>query len=453
MERERLKNTLARYWDALTGREARLREMYHAFFSGTGAEAFALESKKTNRTVMGGALLALVLVIVLWVSEAAAGRQATPGVDLTRPSPYESARTVDLELEAVYKGETVSGSAGVRIRPRELGKAEAEAEILRIAHSLPAAILAANTSLDSVNSDLHLPSSDTATGADISWKSGNARIVSDEGKVNLIGTTPEEPVTLIARIRLGESSDDIAILLRMGAPAGGPEEVRAALERRIEEEVQSVSDSIDGDEAVLPEVTNDGVQLSWRPRGQAGHLPELLICIGVVFLVFWYRYRAARKKIDEARDEMERDFPDFIAKLGLLLGAGLVITSAIGRITDDYLETKDLRGERRLYEELSSLRERMRAGNTPLVREITDLARRSELREIARFASVLADNIDKGNALAEKLRQESELLWDGRKKRAEKLGHIAETKLVFPMVLQILCVIVVTVMPAAFEMS
>jgi hypothetical protein len=427
--------------------------MYRSFFSGGGADAFAEKSKRMNRQIMGGALLSLLLVAVLWTSEAVAGQGRPLSVDLTRPSPYASLRLVDMDVAASYEGEEVSGSAGIRIQPRELGKVEAETEILRIERGLPAQILAANPSLDLVNSDLDLPKSDPATGADIAWKSSEERIVSNEGKVNLIGTQPGQAVTLSARIRLDESSDDIAILLRLGSAAGGAEDVRAALMRRMEEEVRLVSESRDGEEVVLPAVTEDGVLLTWQPRGKAGHLLELLLCLGVVFAAYWYRYRAARKQIDTAREEMERDFPDFIAKLSLLLGAGLVITSAIERITDDYLTSKNIRGERRFYEELSALRERMRAGNTPLVREITDLARRSGLREIARFASVLADNIDKGNALAEKLRQESELLWDSRKKRAEKLGHIAETKLVFPMVLQILCVIVITVMPAAFEMS
>jgi hypothetical protein len=357
-----------------------------------------------------------------------------------------------LDIEASYEGEAVSSSAGIRVRPRELGKTEAEAEIQRIAHSLPSRILAGNVSLNSVNQDLDLPATDPATGADIFWTSSREQIVSSDGRVNLIGTTPGEAVTLSARIRLYGSSDEVTILLRVGTPLGGPEEVRAALERRLAETVAAVSGSLDGEEAVLPEVTEDGVRFTWRPHGRSGHLPELLICAGIVFACFHYRYRAAQRQIAAAREEMERDFPDFIAKLSLLLGAGLVITSAIGRITEDYLAAKNIRGERRLYEELVALRERMRAGNTPLVREITDLARRSGLREIARFASVLSDNIDKGNALADKLRQESELLWDSRKKRAEKLGHIAETKLIFPMVLQILCVIVITVMPAAFEM-
>ena len=97
--------------------------------------------------------------------------------------------------------------------------------------------------------------------------------------------------------------------------------------------------------------------------------------------------------------------------------------------------------------------ERMSAAGTPLVYEFSELARRSGLRELMRFSTTLADNIDKGSAFADKLRVENELLWESRKKRAEKEGRVAETKLIFPMALQIMAIIAITVMPAAFEMG
>jgi Flp pilus assembly protein TadB len=105
-----------------------------------------------------------------------------------------------------------------------------------------------------------------------------------------------------------------------------------------------------------------------------------------------------------------------------------------------------------LYEELAGVRERMRASGTPLTAEFAEMAKKSGLKEILRFSSVLADNIDKGSVLAEKLDTERDLLWETRKKDAEKRGRIAETKLVFPMALQLFAVIVVTVAPTALEM-
>jgi hypothetical protein len=80
------------------------------------------------------------------------------------------------------------------------------------------------------------------------------------------------------------------------------------------------------------------------------------------------------------------------------------------------------------------------------------MAARSGVREVMRFAAIVNDNVDKGSALAEKLKTEGELLWSLRRRNAEEAGRIAETKLIMPMTLTLLVLIAITVAPAALEM-
>ena len=98
------------------------------------------------------------------------------------------------------------------------------------------------------------------------------------------------------------------------------------------------------------------------------------------------------------------------------------------------------------------MEDRLQAAGTGLAVEFADVAARSGQREVMRFSAILSDNIDKGTSLSDKLVRESEMLWALRKKSAEEAGRIAETKLTFPMALQLLVVILVTVTPAAMEM-
>jgi hypothetical protein len=317
---------------------------------------------------------------------------------------------------------------------------------------LPGIILGENPSLGGVTEDLALPRTDDETGAELSWRSSDPHVISNEGAVNLVGIEDGTALALTAYIRLASAYDTfhIGVVTGTGMQANG---TPAALEERLAEAVEEASNTRDGESMSLPEETPDGVRLIWsEPENDNGFM-IVFVCVVIALFCFTQRYRAAARQIDKARGEMERDFPDFVQKLGLLLGAGLVITSAISRITEDYLKTRDIYGKKRLYEEIAVVYERMRAAGTPLVYEFSDLARRSGLRELMRFQTTLADNIDKGSTLVSKLRAESELLWDSRKKRAEKEGRIAETRMLFPMVLQILAVIAITVMPAAFEMS
>jgi hypothetical protein len=436
--------------DILTGSAARLRELYRAAFSEAEAERLVSETKKQNRITALLISAVFVLSAVFCIAGAAGGED--PVLDLSRPGAGGSPRTVEADVSAEYGGYTSRQRAALRILPREPSEAEAEELLRALEVRLPSLIIGGNASLSAVTADLTLPASDAETGADLSWSSSDARVISNDGTVNLVGVEQGTVVTLTAHIGLEEAQDTFYIAVKTGA--GIPEDrIDTALTERLDEAVKDASSSRDGASASLPSVTEDGVKLSWSAPERGGGLSAVFGCALIAFFCFSRRYSAAARNIEKARAEMERDFPDFIQKLGLLLGAGLVITSAIARITDDYIKTRGIYGSRRLYDELAAAQERTRAAGTSLVYEFSELARRSGLRELMRFSATLSDNIDKGSALADKLRVESELLWESRKKRAEKEGRLAETKLIFPMVLQIFVVIAITVMPAAFEMN
>jgi len=436
--------------DRLTGRAARMRELYRAAFPEIEAERLVRETKKRNRIVALLVLFVMIITIFSCIPETH-GREAS-GLDLARPEAGETPKTIETEIIAEYGGYTASQRAQIRILPREPSEEEALALLQELEQRLPGMILGENVSLGNVRHNLVLPAVDTETGAELSWNSSDTRIISKDGTVNLVGAEAGAVVTLTVHISLATAKDTFYIAVTTGAdiPEGS---VAAALKDRMSEAAREASVRRDGEAASLPEVTIDGVRLTWAPPERNNGAPAVFGCVLIAFFCFSLRYRSVSKNIEKARAEMERDFPDFIQKLGLLLGAGLVITSAIARITEDYTKTRDIYGKRRLYEELSAVQERMHGAGTSLVFEFTELARRSGLRELMRFSSTLSDNIDKGSTLADKLRAESELLWESRKKRAEKEGRIAETKLIFPMALQILAVIAITVMPAAFEMG
>ena len=437
-------------FDKLTGSEIRLREIYRSAFTEAEAEDMVRKTKKQNRLI--ALLVLLVILAIIFSFVPAASGPGEREWDLERPGASDPPKTIEAEVSAEYGGYTARQKASVRILPREPSPEEAALLIEELEQRLPALIAGENLSLSSVTKDLVLPHYDKDTGAELSWRSSDPRVISNEGKVNLIGIRSGTPVALTAYIRLASAYDSFHIGVTTGSSV--PEDrAEGALRERINEAVSQASNARDGDVALLPEETADGVKLVWAPPENENGTAVIFAGGMIVFFFFTQRYKGAIRNVERARQEMERDYPDFVQKLGLLLGAGLVITSAISRITEDYLDTRVNYGHRRLYEEIAAAQERMHAAGTPLVYEFSELARRSGLRELMRFSSVLSDNIDKGSTLADKLRAENELLWESRKKRAEKEGRVAETKLIFPMVLQILVVIAITVMPAAFEMS
>jgi Flp pilus assembly protein TadB len=238
----------------------------------------------------------------------------------------------------------------------------------------------------------------------------------------------------------------------MGSP-GADYDYKRSLENSLTNVVDDISESEEGDEISLPDSTASGIRLSWKEPGSYSLLALLAILIVIGFAAYRSRYSIVDKAVERWREGVCRDFPGFLNKLLLLLNAGLVITSAITKIADDYSAHFNEGEERYFYEELCGIRDRMRASNSTLTVEFADMATRSGQREVMRFSTILADNIDKGNALAEKLAQESQTLWRARKKIAEEKGRLAETKLTFPMVLQLLVIILITVTPAVMSMQ
>jgi len=427
-----------------------MMEMYRSAFSEPEAERLARETKKKNRSLAIVVLLILLIIAMSGIEDP--GGNKTAALDLLRPAAGESPKTIEADISAEYDGYISRQRAQLRILPREITQEEAEECIRILEKKLPDMILGENASLSDIRKDIILPASDPETGAELNWSSSDTRIISREGRVNLVGADAGAVVTLTAHISLESVKDTFHIAVMAGSEIA-EESVDAALKDRVAEAVKEASGAREGIVASLPAMTDDGVRLIWTTPARSNGLPAVFGGALIAIFLFSQRYRTVSKNIEKARAEMERDFPDFMQKLGLLLGAGLVITSAMSRIAEDYISTRDIYGRRRLYEELAAAQERINGSGTSLVCEFSELARRSGLRELMRFSSTLADNIDKGSTLLDKLRAESELLWEGRKKRAEKEGRIAETKLIFPMALQILAVIVITVMPAAFEMG
>lgn len=443
-------NGLTAMEDRLTGSEASLNEIFRTAFTEAETEQMICKIKKQNRVI--AIMILLITTAVIYSFTAGTSKEYEANLDLARPAAGDPQKTIEVDVSAEYDGYTARQRAAIRILPKEPSYEEAVTMINELEKKLPGMILGNNPSLDFVTSDLHFPFSDADTGAELSWRSSEPRIISNAGKVNLVGIDTGTAVAVTVYIKLASAYDTFHI----GIATGGiiPEEnANSALKERVAEAVKDASSGREGDSVLLPDETQDGVKLIWSRPEETYGIAVFFICGVIAFFCFSQRFKPAAKIIEKARSEMERDYPDFVQKLGLLLGAGLVITSAISRITEDYLTTRDIYGKRRLYEELAAARDRMRASGTTLAYEFSELARRSGLRELMRFSSTLSDNIDKGSRLSDKLRVENELLWESRKKRAEKEGRIAETKLIFPMVLQILAVIAITVMPAAFEMG
>lgn len=156
----------------------------------------------------------------------------------------------------------------------------------------------------------------------------------------------------------------------------------------------------------------------------------------------YLRKRMLKKQKQAERQNVTEELPDFTNRLVLLLNAGLVLTSAAAKITDE--EERDCY----FYRELKNINERVMNVNSSFVTEFREFAKRSGVRELLRLSNIITDNINKGADLISKLEQESAFMWHMSKKQVEERGRIAESKLTFPMALMLIALVMITAAPA-----
>jgi tight adherence protein C len=144
---------------------------------------------------------------------------------------------------------------------------------------------------------------------------------------------------------------------------------------------------------------------------------------------------------------IQLEFPDFINKLTLLLNAGLTMSKAWEKISEDCNKEGDLYTEiRRTVLEIKSGKNESEA--------YSEFAKRVKTPEISRLMSTIVQNTKRGgNQLVLSLRIQSNECWEMRKNAIKRLGEEASTKLLFPMMIMFFAIIIIVVTPAIISMQ
>ena len=98
--------------------------------------------------------------------------------------------------------------------------------------------------------------------------------------------------------------------------------------------------------------------------------------------------------------------------------------------------------------EAAEIGRRVRNMNSNMIDEWKDLAARMESSDMLRFCTILADNMNTGSGLVEKLEAESRTLREMRRKEMRKKIHMTDSKMMLPMMIMLFSLILITVSPA-----
>lgn len=402
---------------------------------------------------MGIAVLLLLVMVFL-----AFGREAETMNSLPRPELGQSSKKFDLHATLIWNGEEYRYPITLRVQPEQVQKSEKEQLLAGIQERIKAPFLDGNPAMDQISAPLKLLRQDPKTGVSIRWNSSKEEIVDSQGNVWTLGLTQRTPVTLTASVTVGEEEHhwefDLLVL-----PPTSPDLIKRNVTKQQEQELEHLLQQVvkglegnsSGDSLILPATLPGDVTLQWNKPTSS---PVVLLLIPLLVWIW-----SAQRKREHSRKRQRRkqglltDYYDLLDQLVLLLNAGLVVQSALTKITQDYEIHRGTGRTRLLYEELSELQQRIRFTKTSLESELQQLGKNTELLELNRFAAILSDHLHRGSSLVEKLEAEQRLLWFQRKKVAEERGKLADTKLVIPMMLQLLAVILISIAPVLMELD
>ena len=158
--------------------------------------------------------------------------------------------------------------------------------------------------------------------------------------------------------------------------------------------------------------------------------------------------RRLEDQIAERQRSIKLEFPDFLSKFILLLGANMTVQEAWSTASQvEEISTP-------LYRELDVVNHQMSDLGMPVADALTGFATRCRDADISRFVTSVNQNIKYGGGEPANMpMQQSDDAWKSRKQEALRLGEQASSKLTFPMLLMFLAILLLVMAPALMTIS
>ena len=415
-------------------------------------------SAHKRKTLHQYLVIFLVLIVSVLFTVAGGLSEGEEVFYLDRPKSEKGSVLVPMTAHLTYKGFETDQNVLVKVKSRQKSRTEKEKQLKQFANQLKTIILGENEDLLHISKPLNLIEKDQKTGIVIDWETDRPDVINEKGQLDLIHADGRITVNLSAMLKLDEITEKRSIVVKT-VVSPHREDIEQSLSFKLKETIREVADDTFSQQTALPDQIGDEISVRWKREKKGGTGLITGIAVFILFLLYLKRYDGLEKELKRDTESILSDLPDFANKLVLLLNAGMVVSSALIKIADDYeknyllIDRGDTNTIRKIfYEELNEIKNKVYQSNASMMRELVDFAQRSGIRELIRLTFIISDNWNKGSTLAEKLEAESGFLWISRKKRAEEKGHLAETKLTFPLVVSLMILIIVTIAPAMMVM-
>jgi tight adherence protein C len=382
-----------------------------------------------------------------------------PNETIERPSYGEGDKETQLQAE-LQSGEAKTVEQ-FRVPLKEMSPVtEDEKAIAKALDNLTDDFIkGSNKNLMNICEKLILPRNDEKLGnmgIKIVWESGNTELVKSDGTV----IQPQygagsRKVILQAILSKGVSTNKKKFVLKVlqsETPQNDLQKVLAA-KNEIQEQIdEGRIIKNDSSKITLPNklINLNDLKINWfLPKAKKDNTVTIFLIFGLSILII-IAYAAdsdLNKKIRKRRNKLQLDFPDFLNRLSLLVNAGMTVSRAWIKISED----ANKKGP--LYDEIALTVSEIKSGKSEII-AYEDFALRCKVPEITKLVSIIEQNLKKGSKeLVSILKFQASDCWQMRKNVAKRLGEEASTKMLLPLMLMFAAIILIVATPAIMAMQ
>ena len=359
---------------------------------------------------------------------------------ISRAQADGNARSVDLSVSLGEQEENVT----VTVSPRRYDAREREELLQEVKDYIDRTVSADNRDLSHVDQPLFFAESYPGSPVRIEWMPEDYSLIGSDGS---LGDFEKEilpaqtSVTAVIRYDTFEEEYQLPVTIighRMPGQEALHREIDAALARADE-------DSREEGALRLPERIA-GMDADWQYQ-KSMRLPVLLLLLaGTAVLLLQRQENKLEKEMKKREEELEREYPVFVHRMVLMLGAGMTVRRGWETIIE---EDKKEENQYLRSEMLYAVR-RMHAG-VPEIKVYQQFGRR--LPGYAQFTQLLVQMIRKGSrGMQEMMMREAKEAQGKRREIAKRMGETAGMRLLFPMIMLLILVLIIVMAPAMLSM-
>lgn len=401
------------------------------------------KKKRFRETVLAGTALLLLYLVSFAVNPGQ--KEVTQDNRVIRNDWKEGSKTVT--LTALLQGR--ARKIEIQVEPRSYSEEELEELFYNMLPALEQQIIGDNPSANEIRENLCFFKSMKEYPFLLEYESSEDALVRVDGRVENSRLAQEgREVMIHVTASCGTYKRTCHLPLRILPPLYESEDMQM---RKLAESVkQAESADREKESFSLPQLL-EGEAVLWKEKKE-NH--AILILAGLISLaaVWFAGEQQMRKELEIRKKQLVRIYPDFMARLTLLLGVGMTVRGAMLKIMQE--EEKRKRKEvNYLLIELTVFCRALEAGETE-GQALLAFGRRSGLQQYKRAAALLTQNLKRGSKnLLSQLEYETHNALEDKKAQARQWGEEAGSKLLVPMMMMLIVVMILIMVPALGSFS